>query len=145
MKRLFTAALLFSGLLPAAAISVNPVAMVKAIHDKASPSTRFRRVGEAILLGGNLVDWRTTLVATQNYHLCETNGVFTTSTCILNKPKFNWVKGAVTGFVLVQEVKPLWRRHEEGWNRTFTIIDFSLGVPMLIVGVNNWRIIEKHR
>ncbi len=121
----------------AASFSINPVTLIKAIHAKASPTTKARRISEIVLLGMNFADYRTTIIGTGR-GFCETNQRFNIDGCRLNEPKFTRAKIAVSGFALMQEI-PIWKRHQEGWNKVFLITNITFAIPLTKGVINNTR------
>lgn len=120
--------------------SVDPVVISKAIFRRTSGTTKARRISEAILIGFNYADYRTTIIGTGR-GFCETNPQFSLDGCRLNRPKFTYAKLAVTAFAASQEISPLWRRHREGWNRVFLISNITLTIPLARGVVGNTRLL----
>jgi len=139
------AALVLSGCrIPAYAveITVNPVAIVKAIHDKTPVSTKWRRITGAIAFGGNALDWATTRKwAGPGGGACEKNPFLVTSPCVLNVPRLNRVKAAIA-IGLVLEEWPHWRksRHAAEWDKLGLIANVPIAVVTVAVGINNVRV-----
>lgn len=135
--------LLLASLLPlhAASFSINPITIAKAIHQKSSPSTKIRRITGAVLVGLNYTDYRTTIVGT-GQGACELNPLLNIDGCKLNRPKFTFVKVAVFGYVAAQEL-PVWKRHQEGWNKLFTATNLGASIPLAIAVTNNFYQLSK--
>lgn len=125
-----------------ATISLDPVVVIKAIHAKASPSTKARRISEAVLMGLNIADYRTTMRG-MDRGFCETNRLLIgPDGCGINEPKFTILKSTVAGFVVAQEL-PIWKRHQEGWNKTFLIINLTASIPLAKGVIGNTRLLLK--
>jgi hypothetical protein len=136
------AAVLAAGSAPAATISLNPVPLVKAMHRKASPTTRARRISEALLIGLTIADYRTTMRG-MDRGFCETNQrLVGPDGCRINEPKFTRAKIGVASFAFAQEL-PIWRRHQEGWNRVFLISNITLSIPLAKGVINNYRVLTR--
>ena len=140
MKKLILTAILAAGQLRGAGLSIDLGALIHGVrHDR---MTNWRRATGAIAIATDIVDWRTTYIGVVNGGDCEQNRFFNPSgACgVLNKPRFNFVKGLVIGLVAAEELTPK-LPHSAAWNTAFIAGNVGLGITLGTVDIHNINVL----